>query len=112
MKINDIKTEPKKRYTLILATGYNKIVHKKLIEGSCNGEIFLQFMKECVNKLFRGNKWGIIIDNARIHHYWKFKKYINKITNSAIIYNVPYSPETNPIEKIFKDIKKILRIKQ
>jgi hypothetical protein len=54
-------------------------------------------------------KWSLLIDNARIHYYWKFKNYINKCGNINIIYNVPYSPESNPIEKVFKEIKNNLK---
>ena len=60
-------------------------------------------------KNIKKNNWSIIIDNARIHYYKKFKEYINIVKNVKIIYNVLYSPETNPLERIFKDIKKYLK---
>ena len=34
---------------------------------------------------------------------------MKKIKNIEIIYNVPYSPESNPIEKVFNEIKKYLK---
>ncbi len=53
------------------------------------------------------NKY-ILHDNARIHHYTKLKKYCsdNKIN---LIYTPPYSPEFNPIELVFSEIKTIFR---
>ena len=108
-KIIMSKTYPRKRYTMITALGFKEIIHSKIINGSCNGEIFLKFIKELLKKSSIENKWSIIIDNARIHHYKKFKEYIKNFNNINIIYNVPYSPETNPIEKVFKDIKKYLK---
>lgn len=49
------------------------------------------------------------MDNARIHHYGKLKNFINGSKHTNIIYNIPYSPETNPIEHVFNDIKEKLK---
>ena len=86
------------------------MIYYEIIEGSINGDIFLEFTKKAIKKLSKERNY-IIIDNARIHHYAKFKKYINRKKNIIIIYNIPYSPEMNPIEHIFKDIKKYLKDK-
>lgn len=54
------------------------------------------------------------MDNARTHHY---KELVNEIndkyttTNNRIVYNVPYSPETNPIEYINNKVKHDLKSK-
>ena len=69
----------------------------------------MEFIKEVVNKISKNNNWSILIDNARIHYYQKFKNYINGVDNINIIYNVPYSPESNPIENVFKEVKKYLK---
>ena len=48
------------------------------------------------------------MDNARIHHNKILKEYMmNNNINS--IYNIPYSPEYNPIEKIFNTLKTKIR---
>jgi endonuclease IV len=69
----------------------------------------LEFIKELLKKISKKNNWSIILDNARIHYYKKFKEYINTVKNVKIIYYVLYSPETNPIERIFKNIKKYIK---
>ena len=47
----------------------------------------------------------LLLDNVSIHHSKLFKSYI--LTNNLnIIYNVPYSPEYNPIELMFSKLKK------
>jgi transposase len=51
----------------------------------------------------------ILLDNAKIHHYLKLKKYVGNVKNVTLLYNVPYSPETNPIEKVFSEVKRNLR---
>ena len=86
-----------------------KFIHNKIIKNSCNGVIFLEYIKEIIKKLSKDKHWYIILDNARIHHCKIIKKYINNINNVSFIYNVPYSPESNPIEHVFNDFKRILK---
>jgi hypothetical protein len=88
-KITIIKTHPRIRYSVIAATSNNKIIYYEIIKGSVNGETFLNFMKTLIDKLQNDNKYHIILDNARIHHYKEFKKYVIKNPNFEIIYNVP-----------------------
>lgn len=44
------------------------------------------------------------MDNARIHTSKIFKEYV-KNSKINVIYNVPYNPESNPIENIFSGVK-------
>jgi transposase len=37
------------------------------------------------------------------------KAYVKKIKNIKLVYNVPYSPELNPIELLFNELKTYLR---
>ena len=48
------------------------------------------------------------MDNARIHHYRKFVDMM-KENNHNIIYNIPYSPQFNPIEYVFNVLKTEIR---
>jgi len=93
--------------SLLLAISNNKIVGRKIVKGSVNGEIVLQFIKKILK--YTRNK-VIILDNARTHHYHKLKAYINK-TNRKLVYNIPYHPQTNPIEFINNVIKNDLKKK-
>lgn len=47
----------------------------------------------------------LFMDNARIHHYKKLIKELEKYDNIQIIYNVPYCPQFNPVEHIIGIIK-------
>ena len=111
-RIQNTITHPRIRYSLILAISCKKIIHQKLIKGSVNGEIFLEFIKGLVEKLKPNENNYILLDNARIHHYKKINKFILSQPKIFFIYNIPYTPETNPIEKVFNDIKRILRNKK
>jgi transposase len=112
IKIENILKHSKIRYSLILAINCKKIIHKKIIKGSANGEIFLKFIKDLVKKLQNKNKKYILLDNAKIHHYKKIKDFINTKPKIKLIYNIPYTPETNPIERVFGDIKRDLKNKK
>ena len=47
----------------------------------------------------------ILLDNARIHHAIIVKDYLKTRLQLNLVFNVPYSPEYNPIERVFNDIK-------
>ena len=93
-----------KRFSLILAISKKKIINYKLVNGSVNGEIFLDFINDDV--IPNSDNGSILMDNARIHHYKKLKqKLSDKSIQNDIIYNVPYHPQYNPIEYVFNVIK-------
>jgi transposase len=107
--INKRKDNQRKRITLILGITKNKVVGYKIINGSANKIHFEDFLKnEILNKNKKSNI--LLMDNARIHHALTVKDYI-KNTENKIIYNVPYNPETNPIEYVFSAIKNKVRKK-
>lgn len=108
-KISVIKKEKRIRYTVLCAIDMNKIIHFKIINNSADGIIFMEFIKELISKLNSTNKHCILLDNARIHHSKIFKKYIEDNKNISLLYNIPYSPEYNPIEKVFNEVKHNLR---
>jgi len=107
-QIMNIKRKCKKRYTYICAISTDKIIYKHRINGSANALDFLNFITELVRKI--GNDYLLLMDNARIHHSKILKAYLDK-HNLNIIYNVPYSPEYNPIENVFSKVKINLRKK-
>jgi putative transposase len=100
-----IRTNKKIRYSVICSISNKKVFLTKLIKGSCNGKIFLNYIKELINKLPKKRTRYLLIDNAKIHHYGELKKFVNSKNNIEIIYNVPYMPEYNPIERVFSEAK-------
>ena len=100
-QITMVKRNLKKRYTLISAITTKRIFHNKILDKSANAISFLDFIKELIMKLKPNEKYYLLIDNARIHHAKILKEYIKDISNIEMIYNVAYSPEYNPIERVF-----------
>jgi transposase len=93
-----------KRLTMICAISNSKIVHYKIINNSAISDTFLDFLKSIPNIK---NKY-LFLDNAKIHHSKIVKEYV-KNNNINLLFNVPYSPEYNPIEFMFSKLKKLVR---
>lgn len=94
----------KKKYSLLEIISNKKIIKYKLYEGTINVKKLLDFMKD----LIIPENIHILLDNARVHRSKLFKSYTdeNKIN---LLFNVPYSPETNPIEMVFSKTKNIVK---
>jgi len=111
-RISIKNTTSRKRYTVICAINNKGIICTKIINNSANGEDFIEFINQVINKLPIGReKQYLLMDNARIHHYKKFKDNIKEKPNIELLYNVPYSPEYNPIEYVFNEAKQIIKDK-
>lgn len=93
------------RYTLLMAINANKCYYQ-LCKGSVDKFKYNAFIKYIIDK---HNKIILFMDNARIHHNKLLKEYI-MTTSAEIIYNVPYTPALNPIERIFCTIKTHMKI--
>ncbi len=46
----------------------------------------------------------VFVDNCRVHHSKKVAEFI-KANQIELIFNVPYGPEFNPIERVWSKIK-------
>lgn len=103
------KTNQIIRYTVISTVGYQNVIYNKIIKGSCNGEIFLKFIKKVLSRTPKNTSKTLLLDNAPIHHYKKLQNFVEGIKNVDLLFNVPYSPESNPIEKVFSEVKMNLR---
>jgi transposase len=104
-----------KNQTLILLaqiTNGEKIIHSKLIEGGMDSKIFHEFLSN-FNPPNNGKKNVLIMDNLRVHKSTKScqKLGLSTIEELArskgieIIFLPPYTPELNPVEKIFNIIR-------
>ena len=95
----------RQKYTLLLAIDKSTIIDYKILNGAINLEIYKNFfIKNKENFMNR----SILHDNLRTHHSIELKKYCI-LNNINLIYTPPYSPEFNPIEETFSEIKRIFR---
>jgi transposase len=73
-----------------------------------NSSSFTQFLHQLMAN-FKGKKIGIVVDNSSIHKSKKIKAFTQKYREKIKLYFLPtYSPEFNPIERMWGWIKKHL----
>jgi transposase len=104
--VSDFKKLKSKRYSLLCAINNKKVIAYDLVEGSINAIKFNSFLEKYIYiEEFKDHH--LLLDNARIHHAKIVKHNENKTI--PFIYNIPYSPELNPIEKVFSIVKMVIR---
>jgi transposase len=87
--------------SLICSITNKKILHYEIHKSSINKDIFIKYLKKLNRRTYRKH---LLMDNARIHHSLDVKKHMKGKTNK-LLFNVPYNPETNPIEQVFSKVK-------
>lgn len=102
-----------KRYSVIAAMSTEGVEDIYIVEGSVNGEKFVDFVRHCLLPVmmpFNGTnpKSLVILDNASVHHVEAVEETINGV--GALVRFLPaYSPDLNPIEEVFSEVKGILK---
>ncbi len=81
----------------------NGIESANLFERSVNSQKFIQFLEDLVQG-YQPEQLVVFMDNLTVHHS-KLVQQFMKDRNIGVLFNVPYSPEYNPIELVFNLIK-------
>ena len=76
-----------------------------LFEGTCNTKVFNAWLKKELCPLL-GSDHIVIMDNVPFHKAASSREIIRS-TGAEILFLPPYSPDLNPIENDFGNIKKI-----
>ena len=76
-------------------------------QGGTTGERFVQYLKETLLPTLRPGDI-VVMDNMRSHHV-KAVREILEAKSIGLLYLPPYSPDLNPIEKMWSKVKAILR---
>ena len=94
------------RTNLIAATAKGKRLFAPLLfEGNLNALIFNHYLKEQLLKQLEPASL-LIMDNASFHKTQKTRELIEE-SGHELLFLPPYSPDFNPIEKHFANLKKI-----
>ena len=94
----------RKRTNLIVAKCGEELLAPVLFEGSTKADWFNHWLKECLFKELPENA-TVIMDNAAFHKTAQTKK-IFEDSPYDLLYLPPYSPDFNPVETVFANIKK------
>ena len=99
---------PYKKYNLLCAIKYNKVVSWILYKksGGIKSNDVLEFYQKFIENKYK--KHVIVMDNASIHKAKTIKHAISESKNT-LQYTVPYHPETNAIEEFFSQLKHYIK---
>jgi transposase len=72
-----------------------------------NAETFKQFIEKLIKRGSKKKRLIVVLDNARYHHAILLKPWLHKNRQRiSFLFLPPYSPELNPIERVWKMIRR------
>jgi len=75
--------------------------------GTLNGNLFMQYIWECVVPTL--NPYDILIMDCLTSHKMKIISEMVESVGANVLYLPPYSPDLNPIETVFSQVKADLK---
>ena len=76
-------------------------------QGGTTGDKFLAYLKDVLIPTL--HPWDIVVmDNLRTHHIQAVGELLHG-AGAEVLYLPPYSPDLNPIEKLWSKVKALLR---
>lgn len=94
-----------------IIAGYvnRKSIAPMVFNGSCNTSLFNEWVEKFLIKELRLGQ-VVVMDNASFHRSVKTKELIESV-GCKLIFLPPYSPDLNPIEKFWANMKQWIRNK-
>lgn len=99
-----------RRYQILPADAQDGIVLSRAFQGSTDAAVFEDFIEQLLQH--RG-KWPepksvLVMDNASFHHSDRIEQIC---ANAGVksVYLPPYSPDLNPIEEVFAELKAFIK---
>ena len=89
-----------------LRSDEHKLLYPSLSLGTFKKADFESYLLKVIPKLPKGS--FLVLDNAAIHKKLSLSEFLSKF-QCTFLYLPPYSPELNPIEKIWGSLKTKLR---
>lgn len=96
-----------KTTTFIAGLRVGEVSAPMLLDGAMDGEAFLVYVREFLSPTLKPGDI-VIADNLPSHKVAGVKEAI-EATGATLRYLPPYSPDLNPIEKLFSKLKALLR---
>jgi transposase len=96
----------KRKSVIALRNNKHKLREPVTFAGTANSLLIYQYI-QLIRSRIKG-KIAIILDNASCHKTKALQDYCTR-NGITLIYLPPYSPDLNPIEKLWGTIKKIMK---
>lgn len=98
------------RYQILPAYAQDGIVLSRVFKGSTDASVFEDFIEQLLQHC---GKWPelksvLVMDNASFHHSDRIKQMCSE-AGVKLVYLPPYSPDLNPIEEYFAELKAFIR---
>ena len=98
------------RYQILPAYAQDGIVLSRVFRGSTDAALFEDFIEQLLEHCGRWPepKSVIVMDNASFHHTERLDAMCSA-AGVKLVYLPPYSPDLNPIEEFFGELKRFIR---
>ena len=95
------------RTNIIAGLVNNKSIAPMIFNGSCNTNLFETWVEQFLIKELKPDQ-VVIMDNAAFHRSQKTRELIESV-GCRVIFLPPYSPDLNPIEKFWANMKRWIK---
>lgn len=98
------------RYQILPAYTQDGILLSRVFQGSTDGAFFEDFIEELLQHCqpYPNPRSVLIMDNASFHHSERIEQMCSE-KGVKLVYLPPYSPDLNPIEEFFAELKAFIR---
>ena len=93
--------------TFVAALRHHQLTAPMVTDGPMDGEMFLAWVRQFLCPTLQPGDL-VVLDNLSSHKVTGIKEAIAS-TGATVRYLPPYSPDLNPIEKLFSKLKALLR---
>lgn len=97
----------RKTTTFLAGLRHDAITAPLVLDGPMNGAAFLAYVQRCLCPTLRPHDI-VVADNLSCHKVAGVREAIEAV-GATLSYLPPYSPDLNPIEKMFSKLKALLR---
>lgn len=98
------------RYQILPAYCQDGIILSRVFQGSTDATVFEDYIEQLLEHCGRWPepKSVLVMDNASFHHSPRIEAMCNE-AGVKLVYLPPYSPDLNPIEEFFSELKAFVR---
>lgn len=98
----------RRKASCAMAVTTNGLLHAQTQDANFHKSDFVQFFRDVMSKRSQSHHDIVVMDNISFHHSEEIHN-IAREHRVQIIFTPPYSPQFNPIEMVFSDLKREFR---